>query len=405
MEDAILIDNQSRTDFFRQVVLTNLDYWREQLADEMSDLTALNRDRANILTAISFGFDVAEAWPAVYDLVITFSRYMEKSGFWDIWLTVLQRALAIARRDADRSAEVDLLALLARLSQRQSHFQSAIAYYRSTIRLAHQLGDDYNIGRACTNLGYLYIEQGHWYRAEVLCQYALDIFDRIDNAHGRAHTENHLGVLRTRQCRWQAAQQHFERACALWKARDDHHGLMYGLMNLGVLYIYIECADKVLDYSKQALQQAKLAGEELESATVTMNIGIGYRLQGALSQAATYTRQAETIFRRFSHRLGLALVLDNWGLIYLRGQNWVEAEGYFNAALTAWRNLDNRYGEIRVMVYLVEADLVRGDQKQAHTRLSQVEHMLRTYDPGERYLLLRRQVAEHRRNLTGTPDQ
>jgi hypothetical protein len=164
-----LIDNQRRTQFFREIILLNLEYWQAWLAQVHSaDMVAINLERNSIVRAILFGLDLGEvAWPTTYPLVTTFSSYMERSGQWDVWYGVLRRAIKIAKVVGDEASIVDMSALLARLLFQKSHFQEACRYNRQTIRLARQTGDRFNEARACSNLGYHYIETGQWYRAEV----------------------------------------------------------------------------------------------------------------------------------------------------------------------------------------------------------------------------------------------
>lgn len=239
MASISLTDVPGRANFFRQTVLNNLRYWQGWLETNLNQATALDRERNAIAKALSFAFDLDPAWPVVFELVTTLSPLMERRGHWDLWQWVLTRALETAQRMEDRAAEVTLSALLARLLFQQSRYKEAVCHYRRTIRLARQIGDQFNEARACTNLGYHFIEQGRWQRAEVLCCYALCLFEAIDSDHGRAHTENHLGILYTRRHRWPEARQHLERACNIWQAMGDDHGSMRGYLNLGGLYRHL----------------------------------------------------------------------------------------------------------------------------------------------------------------------
>jgi Flp pilus assembly protein TadD len=98
---------------------------------------------------------------------------MERRGLWNVWNSMLRRAIQMADFVGDEVASVNLSALLARLLFQQSYFTEASHTYRQTIRLARKTRDKFNEARACSNLGYYYAENGQWYRAEVLCCYAL----------------------------------------------------------------------------------------------------------------------------------------------------------------------------------------------------------------------------------------
>ena len=229
---AVALTTQTqRADKFNQMILGSLKYWQDWLQAKFANVAAVDRERDKIVKSISFALDLDAAWPVARELIITFSPYMERRGYWDTWNWVLSRSIKAAHRLGDAEGAATLSALFARLLRRQSRFRESIAYYRRAIHLSRHIGDNYNEARACTNLGYYYIDQGYWHRAELLCCHALTLFEQLDNNHGRAHTENHLGLLYTQQCLWDKAQRHLEQACAVWESMRDAHGLMYPCIN------------------------------------------------------------------------------------------------------------------------------------------------------------------------------
>ncbi len=396
-----LTDSQSCANFFQRRVLVNLQYWRDSPAIKTTDVAVLDQERTGLVRAITFALEIDEAWPLVRELITALSVYMERRGYWETWGQVLKQAVETARRVEDGAGAVSLSLLLARLLQRESQLKQAIARYRQTIRLARQIGDEYNEARACSNLGYLYVDRGYWYRAEVLCCHALSIFERINSDHGCAHTENHLGYLCIRQYRWRLARQHLERACKIWQSMGDDHGLMRGFINLSLLYLDMERPDEVLTYSKKALQQAKLTGEEAEIGTIYMNMGDAYRLSGESAKAEAYAWQAEVIFRRFSDSVGLAWVQYNLGLACLDQKKWQEAKLHLEAALQAWRRMANKYWEIITLTGMVEYELAKDDRAQAARQLSEVERLINQYDQNRQDPHWQSLLLKYRRSLTG----
>lgn len=381
-----LNDTRSRVDYFRQGILTNLQYWHSWLPGKITDVEALDGEQDRIIRAIRFALSLEEiAWASVQELIVTFSPYMERRGHWLIWNQVLRQAIEVAQYREDVSGAANLSALLARLLRRQSRFEESTTYYRRAIQLSRQLGDEFGEARACTNLGFYYTEQGYWHRAEVLCCHALKIFERLENNHGRAHTENHLGLLYTRRGSWDKARYHLVQACMIWQSSGDEHGLMHGYTNLSVLFNEMQHPDETLSYAEKALTKATLAGEEINIGTIYMNMGVAYRLKGMLAEAETYSWRAEAIFRHYSHVLGLAHVRENLGLVCLDQQKWEEAGMHLEAALTTWRRLNNKYGEIQTILYLAKYELVRGYSHKASARLKDAKDRLGQYDRARRY--------------------
>jgi tetratricopeptide (TPR) repeat protein len=393
-----LSDLQSRINFFQERILLNIDYWQSYLSHH--EITALDAERNQIIKAIAFALELQEAWPSVYELMLGFSPYMERRGSLEGWNQYLGRAINVAQQAQDIGRSITLSLLLGRLLQRQNRLEEAISQYRRVIRLARGTNYDFEEARACTNLGYLYIERGQWWRAEILCCYALTLFERLDNAHGRAHTENHLSVLYMRQGLWDKAQQCLERACTIWEASGDSHGLMYGFLNLGVLYLHMEEPDKALLYSNKALNQAGLSGEELVIGSIYANLSFAYKMKRAWDKAEAYGQQAEVIFKRFANAFRLASAQDDLGVIYLEQQKWVEAGFYLREALEAWRHLNNKYEEIQTMIHFIQYELGRGDQTQAQAWLEEVEQQLSQHDPARQYYQLQSRLDKIRRSLS-----
>jgi tetratricopeptide (TPR) repeat protein len=364
-------------DTFRHFILTNLEYWQDYVAAaKPTDTATLDRGRNRILKALTFAFKLQEAWPLVSELIEAFSPYMERRGYWEAWNWILTQAIEMAHRTKDMAGEVLLSALFARLLQQQSHLPQAITYHRQTIRLACRVGDRYNEARACSNLGYLYAEQGYAWRAEVLCCHALVIFEQLDDNHGRAHTENHLGVLYIQQHRWIEAEERLKKACTIWQAMGDRHGLMRGFINLSSLYLEMERPLLSLPCLGEALRLAKVTGEEVETGKIYMNMGVAHRQNGDYDQAEAYARQAEAIFQRFSSSVSLAQVWANLGAACLAQNKRPEARNHYQAALQVWRNLKDENGQIKALLGLVDCELAGGNWAEALDNFKELECLI-----------------------------
>src|SRR5262245_14538219 len=154
MATIALNNREACNTFLQRCVLTNLRFWQEYLVHHDADLQALDYEREGVIKAILLGLEQSTAWPQVYQLITNFTDFMERHGYWDTWQIILSRALLVAQQHRDEPCEVTLLALSARLGKRQGHIKQMVSHYWRTIRLARRLGDHFNEGRACTNLGY-----------------------------------------------------------------------------------------------------------------------------------------------------------------------------------------------------------------------------------------------------------
>ena len=383
MEITHLTETQPYAEFFRHSVLEDIPYWERYLKDNATDNAALQCKREQIIKNIQFALDLERAWQPLQTLIPALSPYMERWGYWKQWQETLEYALQVAHHHQDKVGEVSLSALLARLLFQQSRYQEAICAYRRTIRLARQIGDHFNQARTYTNLGYHYIEQGQWHRAEVLCCHALTLFEQMGNDHGRAHTENHLGILYTRQQRWEQARHHLERACAIWQTMEDQHGLMRGYINLGLLYLGLEQPDTAMVYLEKTLVIAHLTGDETTIGRIYMNMGITQTIAKDSVQAEMYTQKAEAIFRQLANTTELARVWHTLGTICFYQGQWSEAILHLENALKVWRRLGNNFDEAKVLTDIIECELARGNSLRVTNLLEEAECLIRRHTQAE----------------------
>lgn len=397
-----LANNQHRTRFFKEIVLCNLEYWLAWL-DEVKerDIEDLDSERRNIVKAILFALDLGkQAWPMTHQLLITFSSYMERRGQWETWGRILSRAIDLATRMDDTAGIASLSALLARLLFWQSRFRESTRSYRIAVKAARQSGDRFVEAQAYSNLGYYYVEHGFWYRAEVLCYHALNLFEQIDSDHGRAHTENHLGILYTWQGSWEKAQSHLVRACTMWQRMDDTYGLMNGYNNLGRLFNEMGRFEEALIYLEIAMHFARKAGIESAMGNIFINVGIAHRERGDLARAEDYFWQAEAIFHQYATIAELARVQDNLGLVYLEQRRWEKAKMHLECALDAWRNLSKTFNQIQTLTFLAEGEFKWGDKQQGRATVDEARTLLNQVGQAKPYQRLHEKIKKNRHSLT-----
>ncbi|MEZ4514737.1 MAG: tetratricopeptide repeat protein [Chloroflexota bacterium] len=333
---------------FDERVQVMVAHWQTSQAIQQIDVETLDKEREGILKALHFGLTLPPAWPAVKTLILALSSYMERRGHWQAWRQTLEQAIEVAQQLADRDGEIKLTNLRGRTLQRQGDTVGVIRNYRRVIRLAKQAQNQVEEARACSNLGFAYIEKQRWWRSEALSRHALQIFEALGHQHGQAHTHNHLGFLFLKTSDWDKADKHLQTACRLWEAMDDQHGLVYGLENLGYLYNEINQPEKSIDYLVKALDCIKRSGEHGELPKIYLNLAVAYERLENIAQAESFARRAETLYQGNANLLGVCKSWESLGRIYDQSEQKEKAEGYFMAALDGYRRLNDREGERRV---------------------------------------------------------
>lgn len=357
-ETAGLQSTQEAT-FFIERVLQMVEQWREAEAVQEVDVAILDHEYQSVLKAISLGLELPQGWSTVKPLIIAFTPFMERRGHWHEWHSILERAIDTARCAKDADGEITLTALLARLCQRESLPKDVVYYYRRVIRMARLSGNKFEEARACSNLGYAYIDGGRWWRAEILSSHALEIFKELGNEHGLAHTYNHLGILYRSLGQKELAEQNLTQACQLWQANQDNHSLFNGYMNLGNLYTRMAKPALALEHFTKARKIAEQTGESTAMANLWNNMAILYRQTSDCQKAEKYAKRAEKLFRQQANLIGLAAVWNNLGLIAHETDEHVKALNYLQESLTLYQNLNiqTQSNEVQEDIKKVSASL------------------------------------------------
>jgi tetratricopeptide (TPR) repeat protein/transcriptional regulator with XRE-family HTH domain len=333
---------------FHERVQTMVAYWQTNHAIQQIDIETLDREKEGILKALHFGLTLPAAWPVVKALLLELSSYMERRGHWQAWQQTLEKGIEMAQQLADWDGEIRLTNLRGRTLQRQGDTVGVIRNYRRVIRLAKQTHNQVEEARACSNLGFAYIEKQRWWRSELLSCHALRIFDALGHQHGRAHTHNHLGLLYLTSSRWGEADEHLQTACRIWENENDQHGLLRGLANLGYLYNEIERPQEGVVYLQKALACVEQSGEHGEVPHLFLNLAVSYEKLGNIAQAEIVAKQAEMLYQKNANLLGVCNAWESLGRIYDQHQRPEKAEGYFMAALDGYRRLNHLEGQRRV---------------------------------------------------------
>lgn len=385
-----------------------LAYINQSLAESLATVRTVatklpDEERVQACHILDFGLRTTESWTSTSQLMVALAPYMERSGQWESWQQFLERAIATAQRLGDTDHEITLTALLARLYQRRGEVPAMVRTYRRVIRLARRHNNRFELARACSNLGYHFIERGYLWRAELLSYYALAIFTELQSNHGRAHTHNHLGILLTRQYEWSKAEEHLLAACTIWQTSQDQYGLMRGHGNLGFLYNEMARYADSIYHSAVALELAESLGEEPLISSFASNLSFSQLKLGNVAAAQELADRAEAIFTQFADQRGLAQIAHTRGLIALHEKNYTQAQAHINYALSA---LTEYYQIIQVKFTKIKLEIHLQNYQVAQKVLAEIESLLTKHLPRNALPFYTDQLTACRRWLEqgATPD-
>lgn len=344
--------------FFEDGVVAMVDHWRTSKALSAADLEELDQEKEGMLTAVRLSLSIPSGWVASKALIQALTSYMERRGHWSEWQLILEEGIIAAQKQQDVTGEIELMGMLGRTLQLQGKEEEVIQNYRHVIRRARRANQEIELARACSNLGFALIERVHWWRAEMLCCYALDIFSAHQHEHGLAHTHNHLGLLYARAGNNKLAQKNLNNAITLWQNMGDTTGLINGYLNMSVYYQSTEDNAKAIVWLEKGLKIIAETGEVGSQVRYWINLSNSYIALSQLETAEQYAARAEVLAKQLYNLEATCLAWINLGRIHALKNQWELADQHFEQAMAGLVKLNNKrqqikLDEVRINLYLM----------------------------------------------------
>ena len=358
------------------IIIANAQYWLDYLRRIPEDSTLADADLEGAARALDAVISIPVAWPLMHSLVTVLHPHIKRRGPWTGWDTFLHYLLHQAQNRTDQEMQLAFLTRLGELQYQYGAHHAAIVSYRCAWRLSRQINDRFWLAVTFSNLGDLYRTRGDFWRAEILCNNACDLFFALGDIKGLAHTENNLGLISLYQRRWHIALPHFKRAQRLFRRVNDNYGLAMVWQNLGVLYNYIQRPQEALEYLTLALFYYEKTDDEYNIAKTYLNIGNICLTCDDFERAEHASLQAEAIYMQLEDYPNLTRVRHNLGMIYTNTTNWQEAERCFLWAVEQWRNQQENWNLANTMGELAAMYIAWGQLQQAQHYLDAVEGLI-----------------------------
>jgi tetratricopeptide (TPR) repeat protein len=380
----------------REVIQANARYWLRVLQGASNERPILESDLRGAAKAIEAALRIPELWEITKTLAHALHPHMEQRGFWADWDDCLQVLAGRAKQQSDEQAEAEILLWRATIQRQRGDFQGSAFSSRKSWQLYRHEKNRAGLARVFSQLGDAYRLQGQFWRAELLCQAAICLFNGDAYLQELARSENSLGLVYFDQLRYQEALSHFITSETLWRKVNDSYGLAKVLQNLGELHRRSDDLEKALAYLEQAVEHYLAAGDQIYAATTLVNIGNVNLNQGDWSRAEAIYLHAETTLRRAGNSLDLATVRHNLGIVYTRLEVWNEAEACFSRALEQWRARGDIWMEANTLGEMGMLHLAHGDQAKTKSYLDEAWELIRGRS-GAHFTLLRQELAGRRK--------
>jgi tetratricopeptide (TPR) repeat protein len=328
-------------------------------------------------TACTLGLDEL-AW----DLTGCLGRFLELRGHFDLWRSVLERALAAVRPAGNRRGEAHLLRGLAEVWIDVDEYNKGLDCLNRSLKIFKELREPLAEAHVHRAIGALERMRGNNAAAARRLELALGAFRENDDPIGLADTLFSLGALRRDQGRDDEALAYYEQALRI----EDQLGNRF---NQGLLMCSIGSsliAQGRLNEARAALARGlTVAGENENVAAFAMAfLGEADALAGDTETAASHLAAALEIFQRARDRYGEAVTLRILGELHRIRCEFDQASKMLDRALELWDQIDAPHWRARTLVSLGLLELSQGNRAAARAAWQSAEDLFTRLQTTER---------------------
>jgi tetratricopeptide (TPR) repeat protein len=314
-------------------------------------LAAFQAERPGLLAAL--GLAVQRGWDEqVQRLSYTTMDSLSILRYLDDLLTVLEAALAAARRAGDRVAEGRALTNLGSAHQELRRFAEAVDCYQQSLAIFRDTGNRQGEGMALGNLGVAYQELRRLEEAVDCHRQALAIKRETGDRQSEGWTLNNLGSAYGELGRFAEAVGCHQESLAIFRETGDRYGEGTTLDGLGSAYQDLGRFAEAVDCYQQSLAICRETGDRHGEGTTLNNLGLAYQQLRRFEEAVGCFQQSLAIFRETGDRYGEGTTLDGLGGAYQDLGRFEEAVGCCQQSLAIKRETGDRHGEGRTLTGL-----------------------------------------------------
>ena len=164
-------------------------------------------------------------------------------------------------------------------------------YYTKAITALRQSKDSTSLASALLNLGDEMRKAKKYDSAELYTVQAKEIFERLDNATGKAYGLGNLGMIYAATGKQEQAKKNLQEAIFLLEQHEDYNAVCDYLLSMTDIYRDKEQMPEAIRYALASLQYAKQYGLREQAADGSVRLSALYEKTGNSREALRYYKQ------------------------------------------------------------------------------------------------------------------
>jgi tetratricopeptide (TPR) repeat protein/nucleoside phosphorylase len=287
-------------------------------------------------------------WRAVVQLRIQQAKYLSLRGDLQAAEKVLEPLDAIISKVEERTVreryEAMWLMTLGGVLRRQGRWDKAISTFERSARIEEHLGNRHGQAMALNVLGGMLQRQGKFDEAAGEFQRSYELLAEDGDRRGQAKVLTSLGGVFQRQGKLEEAVKAYERSAKIERELDNSRGLAMVLYSLGGVLQRQGKLDEAVDALNQSATIEEQVGDKRHQAMVLNSLGEALQVQARLDEAADAYRHSAEISEGVSNKRNLAMALNGLGGVLQRLSKFIEAEEVFRRSCAISEELKDQRG-------------------------------------------------------------
>ncbi len=191
-------------------------------------------------------------------------------------------------------------------------------YTNKSLGIYEEIGNLEGLALAIGNLGNYYQELGVYEKSLKYYYQALKIEDSLGDQSSLASTYNNIAIATWSLENYDAAKKYLNRAIEIWKSQKNIYSMATGYLNMGGLYQDAEDYDSAKVFTIKALNYATSTGDINIISKSYANLGVQYEGIGKYDSSRMYNELALKTYVEQEDRASELSVLINLTSLYMK---------------------------------------------------------------------------------------
>ncbi|HKI44707.1 MAG TPA: tetratricopeptide repeat protein [Balneolales bacterium] len=248
-------------------------------------------------------------------------------------------------------------------------FTNALDYLNQSSSIYKQLGMNMNMADCYTSYGRIYGELGSYDKALDYYFKSLKINEKSGNKRGISVVKKNIGMVYLDNLQYNDALTFFSQALQINQSENDQEGIVITTMDIGVVHQKTGNYEVALDKYRKALILAKQISDKIDIALLLGNIGSTLEQQGKYEEGLPYLFSSLAARTRIHYYTDH--VLNDISDTYMALHNFSEAKKYAEMAVDSSKKTKDLDQLRYAYLVLARANEKMGDFKDAYEALTQ----------------------------------